>query len=65
MKRKNITTIRSLILTFLLLGANQLSAQLAMNAPEPAGGSSAWTKICAGIDSGSGPFNSGVENIML
>lgn len=58
MKRKKITTVRFLILSLLLLSASQLSAQIAMNAPEPAGGSSAWTKICAGIDTGSGPFNS-------
>ena len=40
------------------MGASQLSAQITINAPEPAGGSSGWTKICAGLLTGSGPFNS-------
>ncbi len=58
MKSEKTSILRFLTLTFLMFGATQLSAQILMNAPEPAGGSSAWTKICAGIDSGSGPFNS-------
>ena len=36
----------------------QASAQIAMLPPVPAGGSAGFTKICAGIDNGSGPFNS-------
>lgn len=35
-----------------------MSAQIAMRPPVPAGGAGAFTKICAGIDTGSGPFNS-------
>lgn len=58
MKRKTTVNLRVLIMTLLLVATTQLSAQIDMNAPEPAGGSAAWTRICAGIDSGSGPFNS-------
>lgn len=58
MKPNKITNIRFLLVSLLILATSQLSAQIVMNAPEPAGGSSAWTKICAGIDTGSGPFNS-------
>jgi len=58
MKPKTILNNRFLLLLLFTMAATQLSAQIAMEAPEPAGGSGAWTKICAGIDSGSGPFNS-------
>lgn len=58
MKRKTKVNLRVLIMALLLVATNQISAQIVMNAPEPAGGSAAWTKICAGVDNGSGPFNS-------
>ena len=62
MKTKIITTVRFFMLALLLLGTTQLSAQIAMQAPEPydppGGGDTSFTKICAGIDQGSGPFNS-------
>lgn len=47
-----------MIAALFLLAANIVSAQIALRPPVPAGGAGAWTKICAGIDSGSGPFNS-------
>lgn len=46
------------MLALLFAASNQISAQIAMRPPVPAGGGSAWTKICAGLDNGSGPFNS-------
>ena len=62
MKTKITNSVRFLLLTFLLFAATQLSAQIAMQAPEPydppGGGDTSFTKICAGIDQGSGPFNS-------
>ncbi len=58
MKPNILPRFRVLIMIFLLMGASQLSAQISMKAPEPAGGSASWTKICAGLPSGSGPFNS-------
>lgn len=58
MKTNTTTTLRLFIWMLLFAGTSQLSAQIVMNAPEPAGGGSAWTKICAGVDNGSGPFNS-------
>jgi gliding motility-associated-like protein len=38
--------------------STKVVAQISILQPVPAGGSSGFTKICAGIDSGSGPFNS-------
>ena len=56
--KTNLRFSRPLLLTFFALVTFQISAQIAMLPPEPAGGTSGFTKICAGIDSGSGPFNS-------
>ena len=62
MKLNLIKSVRFFILTLLLCGGSTLSAQIAMNPPEPydppGGGDTSFTKICAGIDQGSGPFNS-------
>ncbi len=57
MKPKLLMTYRLLVLALLLV-STQLTAQIAMKPPIPPGGTSAYTKICAGIDSGSGAFNS-------
>jgi gliding motility-associated-like protein len=58
MKPNTRTTLRFLTLAILLLCASNITAQIAMRPPVPAGGTGAFTKICAGIDTGSGPFNS-------
>ncbi len=47
-----------LMMLTLILGFSGVHAQIAMRPPVPTGGSAAWTKICAGLDTGSGPFNS-------
>lgn len=57
--KTNLRFPRLMLLTLFALVSFQMSAQsISMVPPVPAGGSSAFTKICAGIDSGSGPFNS-------
>lgn len=57
--KTNLQFPRLMLLTLFALVSFQMSAQsISMVPPVPAGGSSAFTKICAGIDSGSGPFNS-------
>ncbi|NHF59049.1 gliding motility-associated C-terminal domain-containing protein [Flavobacteriaceae bacterium TP-CH-4] len=57
MKTKLFPHLRFLALTFLLFGACEASAQIIIQAPEPAPnpnfGGSPWTQICAGI----GGFN--------
>ncbi|VAW17700.1 FIG00653327: hypothetical protein [hydrothermal vent metagenome] len=58
MKPTILPRFRVLIMILLLMGASQLSAQISMRAPEPAGGSVAWTKICAGTIIADEPFNS-------
>ncbi len=58
MKPNTRTTLRFLTLAILLLCVGNVTAQIAMRPPVPAGGAGAFTKICAGIDTGSGPFNS-------
>ncbi len=56
------SNMRLLLMIFMLLGFSELSAQIIMNPPEPydppGGGNTAFTAICAGLDEGSGPFNS-------
>lgn len=56
--KTNLRIPRLIILALFALISTQLSAQISMLPPVPTGGSSGFTKICAGIDSGSGPFNS-------
>lgn len=56
--KTNLRIPRLLLLTLFVLASFQISAQISMLPPVPAGGSSGFTKICAGIDNGSGPFNS-------
>ena len=47
-----------LFLLLFVIMSTKVVAQISILQPVPAGGSSGFTKICAGIDSGSGPFNS-------
>ncbi len=54
----NLAKLKLLIAALFMLAVSAGSAQIALRPPVPAGGAGAWTKICAGIDSGSGPFNS-------
>jgi len=56
--KTNLRCPRLLLLMLFALVSFQMSAQIAMLPPVPAGGSAGFTKICAGIDNGSGPFNS-------
>lgn len=57
MKTKLFNCTRLFVMAFLLLGASQVSGQLLINAPEPAGNpnfggtptSGEWPRICAGI----------------
>lgn len=56
--KTNLQFPRLLLLTLFALVSFQMSAQISMLPPVPTGGTSGFTKICAGIDSGSGPFNS-------
>jgi len=56
--KTNLQFLRLMVLTLFALVSFQMSAQISMLPPVPAGGSSGFTKICAGIDSGFGPFNS-------
>ena len=56
--KTTLTAIRTFLVILLTFCAAQASAQISINPPEPAGGASAWTKICAGLETGSGPFNS-------
>ncbi len=58
MRPNILSRFRVLIMIFLLMGASQVSAQISMKAPEPAGGSTAWTAICAGNIIAGEPFNS-------
>ena len=53
MRPNLINRLRPIFATVLLLSVSQLSSQISMRAPEPAGGTSGWTAICAGI----GGFN--------
>ncbi len=48
MRPSILPRFRVLVMIFLLMGVSQLSAQISMKAPEPAGGSTAWAKACAG-----------------
>jgi len=56
--KTNLQFTRLLLLTLFTLVSFQMSAQIAMLPPVPAGGTTGFTSICAGIDNGSGPFNS-------
>jgi len=56
--KTNLRFLRLFILALFALISTQISAQIAMLPPVPAGGASGFTRLCAGIDSGSGPFNS-------
>ncbi|MEP3208506.1 MAG: gliding motility-associated C-terminal domain-containing protein [Maribacter sp.] len=56
--KTNLRFPRLLLSTLFVLVSFQMSSQISVLPPVPAGGSSGFTKICAGIDSGSGPFNS-------
>ena len=64
MKAKKMFRTKLLLATFMLLGIFPLSAQILVNAPEPAdnpnlAGNSPWTAICAGV----GGFNEYYINI--
>ncbi|MFS4492725.1 gliding motility-associated C-terminal domain-containing protein [Maribacter sp. 2308TA10-17] len=56
--KTNLSFPRLFLLALFALISFQVSSQIAMLPPVPAGGSSGFTKICAGIDNGAGPFNS-------
>ncbi|MFK7814297.1 MAG: gliding motility-associated C-terminal domain-containing protein [Maribacter sp.] len=56
--KSNLQYSRLLLLALFALVSFQMSSQIAMLPPVPAGGSSGFTRICAGVDNGSGPFNS-------
>ncbi|MBD0779726.1 gliding motility-associated C-terminal domain-containing protein [Maribacter sp. ANRC-HE7] len=56
--------VRLFLIAFMLMGLNTISAQILVNAPEPAdnpnlAGNTAWTAICAGV----GGFNEYYVNI--
>lgn len=56
--KTNLRFPRVILAILFALISFQLSAQISMLPPEPAGGAAAFDRLCAGIDNGSGPFNS-------
>ncbi|WP_238474505.1 gliding motility-associated C-terminal domain-containing protein [Maribacter algarum] len=56
--KTNLSFPRLFLLALFAFLSTQTFAQISMLPPAPAGGGTGFTKICAGIDNGSGPFNS-------
>lgn len=57
--KTNFQFSRLLLLTLFALISFQMSAQaIDVQPPVPTGGAAGFTKICAGVNNGSGPFNS-------